>query len=74
MLDANQLIGPNFQDWLRDLKIILNSKHIGYVLDMEPPNPFFEGASKEEHDTLRKWHNDNLQAKCYMLATMCNEL
>ncbi|XP_021673556.2 uncharacterized protein LOC110659816 [Hevea brasiliensis] len=58
MLDENRLTGPNFSDWLRNLRIVLN----------------LEWATKEEHDTLRKWHEDDMQAKCNMLASMTNQL
>ena len=30
IMDANHLIKPNFSDWLRILKIFINSMHIAY--------------------------------------------
>ena len=33
IMDANRLTGPNFTDWLRNLKILLKSKRIAYVLE-----------------------------------------
>ena len=33
ILDANKLIGPNFLDWIRNLRIVLNVEKITYVLD-----------------------------------------
>ena len=33
LLDSNKLIGANFMDWLRNLKIVLKVERITYVLD-----------------------------------------
>jgi hypothetical protein len=74
ILDANRLTGPNFVDWLRNLKIVLTSERIVYVLDNPPPATLPEGASDEEKATWEKWTLDDVQAKCYMLASMSNEL
>ncbi|XP_058008433.1 uncharacterized protein LOC131182929 [Hevea brasiliensis] len=74
ILYDNRLTGPNFSDWLRNLRIVLNLEHIGYVLDSKIPSALPPEATKKEHDTLRKWHEDDMQAKCYMLASMTNQL
>ncbi len=39
ILDHNRLTGPNLFDWLRNLKLVLNLEHIGYVLDANVPGP-----------------------------------
>ena len=31
-------------------------------------------ATQEEHDTLKKWKDDDLQARCIMWASMNNEI
>ena len=36
ILETNRLTGLNYKDWLRNLKIVLNSEKLGYVLDQEP--------------------------------------
>ena len=45
--DDNKLTGPNFMDWLRNLRIFLKGERLAYVLDM----PLLESptidASKE---------------------------
>ncbi|XP_057999077.1 uncharacterized protein LOC131177916 [Hevea brasiliensis] len=38
------------------------------------PGPLPPKATEEERDTLRKWHEDDMQAKCYMVASMTNQL
>ena len=41
ILDANKLTGPNYEDWFRNLRIVLMSEKITYVLEdnipLEPP-------------------------------------
>ena len=74
ILDANKLTGPNYVDWLRNLKIVLSQERISYILDtpiLEPPR---EDASQEEKTTYNMWQNDSLTVKCVMLASMTNEL
>ena len=33
IMGANRLIGPNFNDWLRNLKILLKFECITYILE-----------------------------------------
>ena len=37
ILDNNRLVGPNFIDWLRNLKVVLASKKILYVIEQSLP-------------------------------------
>ena len=60
ILDQNRLTGPNFVDWLRNLKVVLASKRILYVLNQKPPTTLPIEASQEERDTLDKWKDDDL--------------
>ncbi|CAA0806714.1 Unknown protein, partial [Striga hermonthica] len=69
----NKLPGPNFNDWLRNLKIVLQSEKRDYVLDKATPPPPEDQTSDEYREYLRHI-GDNLQARCYMLASMSNEL
>ena len=46
LMESNKLTGPNFLDWLRNLRIVLKSKKIGYVLDEALPNPPAANASE----------------------------
>ncbi|XP_071914057.1 uncharacterized protein [Coffea arabica] len=74
ILEKNTLTGPNFIDWLRNLRIVLNSEKIGYILETLVPNPLPEGATELQQTTFRKWEEDDMQTRCYMLASMNNEL
>ena len=73
-LKQYRLTGPNFVDWLRNLKVILASKKILCVLTQSPPEPLPTDISQEERDMLEKWKDDDLQARCIMWASMSNEL
>ena len=73
ILDANKLIGPNFTDWLRNLRIVLTSERIAYVLDeivLEPP----EGVTEEDVLRYKQHKVDSTLVECYMLASMSLEL
>ena len=48
ILDANKLIGPNYVDWLRNLRIILTQKKISYILDIPALDSLGKDASEEE--------------------------
>ncbi|XP_052189941.1 uncharacterized protein LOC127799751 [Diospyros lotus] len=74
LLDTNKLTGPNYLDWLRNLKIVLDSEKITYVMDKAPPEKVLEASTREELTTWQKWKDDDLQARCYMMASMSNEL
>ena len=74
ILDANKLIGPNYIDWLRNLRIVLTQKKVSYILDTPTPNTIEENASKEERATYKMWKEDRVTVKYIMLASMSNEL
>ena len=54
ILDQNMLTGPNFIDWLRNLKVVLAYEKILYVLEQIIPGPLPEHASQEEQEALRR--------------------
>ncbi|XP_073153754.1 uncharacterized protein [Henckelia pumila] len=74
ILDQNKLTGPNYNDWLRNLKIVLNSERIAYVLEKKPPKEAAANISETELAKLDKWWDHDLQAKSYILTSMSNEL
>ena len=74
ILDANKLIGPNYVDWLRNLKIVLSQEKLSYILDTLALEPLGEDASQEDKTTFMMWQNDSLTVKCIILASMTNEL
>ncbi|XP_021664987.2 uncharacterized protein LOC110653583 [Hevea brasiliensis] len=59
---------------LRNLKIVQNLKRIGYVLDPKVLGLLLKGATQEEHDTLDRWKEHDMQVRYYLLASITNEL
>ena len=74
ILDTHRLTGPNFQVWYRNLRIVLDSERIGYVLKGPVPKSLSDESSPEERDTFQKWKDDNLKVRSYMLASMSDDL
>ena len=60
ILEQHRLTGPNFVDWLHNLKIILAYEKILYVMTQSPSEPLPVDVSQEECDTLEKWKDDDL--------------
>ena len=74
ILDTNKLTGPNYVDWLRNLKIVLNQENLSHIIESPEPKKLGEDATDEEKTTYKKWQNDSMTVKCIMLASMTNEL
>ncbi|XP_061352745.1 uncharacterized protein LOC133297595 [Gastrolobium bilobum] len=77
ILDANKLTGPNSTDWYRNVKTVLRSEKIAYVLDS--PVPVAPAEGQDGHDQYdweahRQHLADNEQAVCILLASMSAEL
>ena len=73
ILESNRLTEINFKDWLKNLKIVLILKKIGYVLDQKPP-AMPSHPSAEQKVAHEKWMDDDNRIRCYILAFMTNEL
>ncbi|KAL0286624.1 UNVERIFIED_CONTAM: hypothetical protein Sradi_7142800 [Sesamum radiatum] len=58
-METNKFNGTNYNDWLRNLRIVLHFENQGYVLDKPLPVILPEGSSPEERLTFEKWHEDN---------------
>ncbi|KAL0367053.1 UNVERIFIED_CONTAM: hypothetical protein Sradi_3595400 [Sesamum radiatum] len=72
--NKNKFNGTNYNDWLRNLRIVLNFENQGYVLDKPLPAILPEGSSLEERLTFEKWHEDNRKVRSIILASMTNEI
>ncbi|KAL0444611.1 UNVERIFIED_CONTAM: hypothetical protein Slati_2183800 [Sesamum latifolium] len=73
-MKTNKFNGTNYNDWLRNLRIILDFKNQGYVLDKPLPTALPEGSSPEERVMFNKWHEDNHKVRNIILASMTNEI
>ena len=74
ILDAHKLTGPNFADWLRNLKIVLRVEKLEYVLNSPLSAEPADDAHDDEHVVYHKWIDDANVAQCIMLASMNIEL
>ncbi|KAL0345756.1 UNVERIFIED_CONTAM: Transposon Ty2-B Gag-Pol polyprotein [Sesamum radiatum] len=73
-METNKFNGTNYNDWLRNLRIVLDFENQGYVLDKPLPVILPEGSSPEERLTFEKWHEDNRKVRSIILASMTNEI
>ena len=73
-LESNKLTGPNFLDWLRNLKIVLKFEKILYVLDEVVPEVPLMKAPIEVLMAYNQHKDDEEMAICLMLASMMLEL
>ena len=74
IMESQKLTGPNFADWLRNLRIILKNERRLYVLDEDEPEMPPAGAPDEELAKFERYKLDVDIVQCYMLGTMSNEL
>ena len=74
ILETNKLTGPNYSDWLRNLKIVLDFDKRTYVLNQSPPNTIPDDATEDMWETVNRWREEDLQTRCLMLASMSSEL
>ena len=74
LLEKNSLVGSNYQDWLRNVKLVFSLEKISYVLTDPTPTKPREGASKKELDDYDVKAQDFEQGRCFLLASMSNEL
>ncbi|KAL0402062.1 UNVERIFIED_CONTAM: hypothetical protein Slati_4236100 [Sesamum latifolium] len=73
-MDTNKFNGINYNDWLRNLRIVLDFENQGYVFGQATPTALPEGSSPEERLTFDKWLEDNRKPRSIILASMTNEI
>ncbi|GMN75494.1 hypothetical protein TIFTF001_056313 [Ficus carica] len=74
ILTQNKLTGENFNDWKKNLLIVLNFEKHSFVLTQpRPPTPAID-APDRDFVALERWDNSNLSAMCYIRASMSNVL
>ncbi|KZV16795.1 hypothetical protein F511_11721 [Dorcoceras hygrometricum] len=69
ILDSNKFTGLNYQDWLRNLNIVLASEKLLHTIEKSPPKEAPADISPEELVTLQQWWDDELKTRCYLQAT-----
>ena len=73
ILDRHRLTGPNYKDWLRNYKIILDFKKLIHVLDQDP-HTLSAHPSIVQRASLEKWIDEDNKAKYYILGSISDEL
>ncbi|KAL0394379.1 UNVERIFIED_CONTAM: hypothetical protein Slati_4404100 [Sesamum latifolium] len=73
-MDTDKFNDTNYNDWLRNFRIVLNFENQGYVLDKPLPTALAEGSSPEERLTFDKWLEYILKVRSIILASMTNEI
>ncbi|KAL6288658.1 hypothetical protein ACE6H2_006168 [Prunus campanulata] len=69
------LDGTNYTGWLRKVKFVLKMDEIDYVLTQVPPHiPPDPTATQEKRNAYEKHVKDDSIGKCYLLASMNDEL
>nr|XP_009593739.1 uncharacterized protein LOC104090372 [Nicotiana tomentosiformis] len=73
ILETNKLVGPNFDDWYRNLRIVLMHEKLIDIIDKsakEVPDEDDDNATK----IYQKYLEECLTTKCIILASMSSEL
>ncbi|KAL0427448.1 UNVERIFIED_CONTAM: hypothetical protein Slati_2919600 [Sesamum latifolium] len=73
-MDTNKFNGTNYNDWLRNLRIVIDFENQGYVLDKPLPMAFLEGSLPEERLTFDKWLEKNRKVRSIILTSMTNDI
>ena len=63
ILETNKLIGSNFKDWLWNLKVILSSEKLAYILDQDLP-PLPTDLTADQRASHEKWLDDVKKFRC----------
>ena len=74
LLDSDKLIGPNFDSWYQNLKIVLEHERILYVLMDQALEEPTVNAPRAARDTYIKWLNDRMTVHCVMRTSMNDKL
>ncbi|KAL0453846.1 UNVERIFIED_CONTAM: hypothetical protein Slati_1362700 [Sesamum latifolium] len=74
ILEANIFNRTNYNDWLRNLKIVLDFENQTYVLDRSLPRALPEESTHEERLMFEKWYEDNRKVRSIVLASMTNDI
>ena len=73
-MDQHKLVGPNFLAWRRNLRIVLQSEKIEFMLDQAPPVPPLPTATEQEREVYVKTIEPFSQAYCVMMESMSDDL
>ncbi|KAL0303284.1 UNVERIFIED_CONTAM: hypothetical protein Sradi_6196500 [Sesamum radiatum] len=74
ILETNKFNETNYNDWLRNLRIVLDFENQLTFLDKPLPVTLPEGSTPEERVTFERWQEDNRKVRSVILASMTNDI
>lgn len=69
-----KLVGANYDDWYRNLRIVLMHEKLRYIIDKPAKTAPADPNDVETTKTYLKYLDEYLSAKCIMLASVSLEL
>ncbi|GJW88232.1 hypothetical protein Tco_0163572 [Tanacetum coccineum] len=69
VLGRERLTGPNYMDWMRNIKFTLRYENKEYVLDEKIPT-INDDSSQEEIEAHQKHYDDANKVSCIMASFM----
>ncbi|KAJ8773057.1 hypothetical protein K2173_028234 [Erythroxylum novogranatense] len=66
--------GDNFNEWRRNLDIVLQYERISWVLTENEPKPPSGDSTPEQVQQYERWQNADKTTKCYILASVSGML
>ena len=72
ILESNKLTGPNYIDWLRNVKMVLRAEKLTYVITKPMPPKPAANATQAQRNAYRKHMDDMNVVYSIMLASMNN--
>ena len=73
IMETNKFNGTNYNDWLQNLKIVLNFENQVYIFEQSLPATLLKGSLPEERVTFERWHENNYKVRSVILALMIND-
>ena len=73
IMDSNILTGPNFLDWLKNLRIVLKGERLAYVIVEPLPESPAVDAPESDQRPYQKWLVDNARAGLIIHTSMSLE-
>ena len=74
ILDKDKLTRPNFLEWCRKLKIVLDYEHLRNSFDTVVPDPVNDDTPTEKVESYHKWETDELKVRSYIKVSMSSSL
>ncbi|KAL0420463.1 UNVERIFIED_CONTAM: hypothetical protein Slati_3069200 [Sesamum latifolium] len=71
ILETKKFNGTNYNDWLRNLRIVLDFENQTYVLYKSLPVTVPEGSTPV---TFERWQEDNWKVRSVVLVSMTNDI